>query len=156
MVADSGRVPIDMYGSGSLAATACLAVLALAACGADAGRSSAPPNAARAVESTMPAEGKVVRTDLEGIVEAVTVDAAKRSGVAREDIVVESAESVTWADGSLGCPEPGASYTMALVPGYRVKLLAAGRSLDYHATTRGHFILCPPGRSDTPIAEDAS
>lgn len=145
-----------MTRSRSLAATACLAVLALAACGADAGRSNAPPDEARAVESTSPAEGKAVRTDLDGIVEAVTVDAAKRFGIAREDIVVEAAEPVTWADGSLGCPEPGASYTMALVPGYRVKLLAAGRSLDYHASTRGRFILCPQGRSDTPIAEDAS
>lgn len=141
---------------GSRAAATCLSLLALTGCGADAGRSSAPPTPARAVESTTPAEGKAVRTGLEGIIEAVTEDAARRSGVAREAVVVESAESVTWADGSLGCPEPGASYTMALVPGYRVKLVAAGSSFDYHANARGRFILCPPGRSDTPIADDVA
>ena len=64
-----------------------------------------------------------------------------------------SAESVTWADGSLGCLYPGASYTMALVPGHRVRIRAPGQILEFHSDTRGHQVLCPAGRATAPIPE---
>jgi hypothetical protein len=84
------------------------------------------------------------------VTEAVLADAAKRTGMARASLKVESAEAVTWADGSLGCPQPGMSYTMALVPGYRIKVRAGERVLDYHASQRGYFVLCPAGQAVEP------
>ncbi|MCM2311607.1 MAG: hypothetical protein NDI84_09395 [Steroidobacteraceae bacterium] len=87
---------------------------------------------------------------LSSVTEAVLVDAAKRTGMERASLTVESAEAVTWADGSLGCPQPGMSYTMALVPGYRIKVRAGERVLDYHASQRGHFVLCPEGQAVDP------
>ena len=66
-----------------------------------------------------------------------------------------SAVAVTWADGSLGCPEPGMNYTMALVPGYRIKVQAGERQLDYHASRRGYFVLCPDVRSVDPLPDSA-
>lgn len=90
---------------------------------------------------------------LSSVTDAVVSDAAQRTGVKKSDLVVESAEAVTWADGSLGCPEPGAMYTMALVPGYRIRVRAGGELLDYHAAERGQFLLCPPGRAVDPVGE---
>ena len=63
------------------------------------------------------------------------------SGLVAE-IGVEYAAAVVWPDGSMGCPQPGMMYTMALVPGYRVVLVAGGSQYDYHASERGSFILC--------------
>lgn len=59
------------------------------------------------------------------------------------EAVLQVAEAVTWPDGSLGCPRPGAMYTMALVPGYRVVLRSGDREYAYHASKSGHFVYCP-------------
>jgi hypothetical protein len=88
---------------------------------------------------------------MQSIVEAVLADAVERSGLARDDLEVQSAEAVTWSDGSLGCPRPGMEYTQALVPGYRIKVRAGERVLDYHANRRGYWILCPDGASQDPL-----
>lgn len=76
------------------------------------------------------------------ILEPVLEDASERSGVAIEDLVVIRAEFVEWPDGSLGCPEPGMSYTQAIVPGYRVEIEADGQNLDYRLDGSGGFRLC--------------
>jgi hypothetical protein len=79
---------------------------------------------------------------------AVVADAARRFEVAQSEVVLSSAEQVTWSDGSLGCPQPGMSYTQTLVPGYRlVATTPAGRFL-YHTDTRGQAVTCaqPPPR----------
>lgn len=52
------------------------------------------------------------------------------------------AEAVTWPDGSLGCPEPGQMYTMALVDGYWVQIRVGDEIYDYRASQRGTFKLC--------------
>jgi hypothetical protein len=90
---------------------------------------------------------------LSSVTEAVLADATGRTGLARSSLVVESVEAVTWADGSLGCPEPGMAYTMALVPGYRIRVRADGQLLDYHASQRGYFVLCPAGRAVDPTGD---
>ncbi len=77
----------------------------------------------------------------------IVADAALRSGVAEAGIVVVRGESVTWSDGSLGCPQPGMNYTQALVPGYWVVLDADGTEYDYRASERGFFTLCESGGS---------
>lgn len=125
-------------------AVAIAVVLAGCAPGSRDARSQVAPVA------TQPAEMPVSGT-LATITEAVLVDAAGRSGLDRSDLVVESAEAVTWADGSLGCPEPGMMYTQALVPGYRIRVRAGDHLLDYHASERGYFVLCPPGRGVDPV-----
>lgn len=52
-------------------------------------------------------------------------------GVDAEQLRVVSAESVTFNDGSLGCPTPGVQYTQAQVNGMRVVVQAAGQLYDY-------------------------
>ena len=79
-------------------------------------------------------------------------DAARRTGLPRDQLTVVSVEPVTWRDSALGCPEPGMMYTQALVAGFRITIEAAGKSLDYHADRKGRVLLCPPERAVAPLA----
>jgi hypothetical protein len=123
--------------------------------------------AARAVEPTpasMPraadAKGQLqkgqagVAGDLQTMVQAALADAARRAEPGTVPKVID-AQKVTWRDGSLGCPAPGRMYTMALVPGYRIRIQSGTAVLDYHASARGAPFLCPPERAADP-ASDAS
>jgi hypothetical protein len=83
--------------------------------------------------------------------ERILQDAASRPGVDAAQIRVVSSESVTWRDGSLGCPEPGRMYTQALVPGFRVVLSAGDETLRYHAGRGDAFIFCPEDRATEPL-----
>ncbi len=98
----------------------------------------------RAASGGTPVTGEVKPAAL---LAEIVADAALRSGVAEADIVVVRGESVTWSDGSLGCPQPGMNYTQALVPGYWVVLDADGTEYDYRASARGFFTLCESGGS---------
>jgi hypothetical protein len=93
--------------------------------------------------------------DLDSIVAAALEDAASRTGLPARSLSVAEAGAVVWRDGSLGCPEPGMGYTQALVPGYRVRLRAGDRILDYHASRTGRLLLCPQGRAEAPLPPDA-
>jgi hypothetical protein len=128
-------------------------LLALAACAAPGGIGSTPdPTEAdpadtrlpfeTAPEETMPMTGEIpeqLRAD-------IVADAARRADIDPDSITVVKAESVTWNDGSLGCPEPGMMYTQALVDGYHVVVRAGDEELDYRADSAGHFRYCenPP------------
>ncbi len=116
--------------------------VAATACSSASGQASPPdpPKRAATVEST-----------LASITDAVLADAASQTGLDKSSITVASTEDVVWADGSLGCPAPGSSYTMAQVPGYRIRVHAGKRELDYHANRRGYFILCPSERATDPV-----
>lgn len=87
----------------------------------------------------------------ESLVEAARADAARRSGLPAREMKVVALESVTWRDGSLGCPRPGMGYTQALVPGYRIRLQVGREVWDYHASERGGIALCPPGQAQDPV-----
>lgn len=91
--------------------------------------------------------------DLQALVRAVSDDARRISGVDASRVRVLEAAAVTWSDGSLGCPEPNRYYTQALVPGYRVRIDAGGRSLVYHANARGSWVLCPADRARPPVGD---
>lgn len=63
------------------------------------------------------------------------------------------AEPVRWGDGALGCPLPDRLYTQAAVAGWRVVVSDGARDLDYHVSADGRWLLCPAGRSQSPLAE---
>ena len=66
----------------------------------------------------------------EAKLQAIRTDLAGR-GVNADQLEVVSAESVTFNDGSLGCPQPGVQYTQAQVDGMRVVVSAGGTNYDY-------------------------
>ena len=119
-------------------------VLALCLVGATACATEPPP--------VPPSMQGPAMTRLELVKEAALTDAVKRTGVSRNLLEVVSAEAVTWSDGSVGCPMPGMMYTQALVPGFRVRIRAGGKELDYHAGRTGAPVLCPAGRAIPPVS----
>jgi hypothetical protein len=100
-------------------------------------------------------EATVAVVSLQSVTEAALADAARQTGIERARLTVLEAQAVTWQNGSLGCPEEGMAYTDALVPGYRVRIQAGDRVLDYHASARGGVMLCPEGRAVDPILGDS-
>src|SRR5678815_2518138 len=126
------------------------AILCLAANGLS-GCANGAVEAPRVVSS----ETQAMPNDLQSIVAAAKKDAVAR-GLPAQAISVESAQRVTWRDGSLGCPKRGMQYTQALVPGWRVILRVGDATYDYHATANGHLILCPRERATDPIADESA
>ncbi|HET8738972.1 MAG TPA: hypothetical protein VFO17_04485 [Acidimicrobiia bacterium] len=59
-----------------------------------------------------------------------------------EDVEVVRAEAVTWPNGALGCPEPGLSYTQALVEGHHVELKVGEQTFDYRIGSVDNIKLC--------------
>ena len=106
-------------------------------------------------EPAGPAEVSITAAGLQAAVEAAFADAATRTGLARTNLRLASAEVVTWKDGSLGCPSPGGMYTQALVPGYRIVIDAGTKTLDYHVSALGRLLLCPDDRAVEPIRGEA-
>lgn len=130
------------------------AVAVLAGCAASSGSPAAsdlgsdrPLPSVSAPESVASDEGEPVTGEVPAdILDAVVADAARQIGIGEDEIEVVRAESITWNDGSLGCPEPGMMYTQALVDGYRVVVDADGQELDYRVDSSGGFRIC-----DSPI-----
>jgi len=75
------------------------------------------------------------------VIEKCKADLAQRAQVASADMKVIGTQDTVWPDGSLGCPEPGKMYTMALVPGYRVVLHAGDKDYEYHTNRTGSVIV---------------
>ena len=75
---------------------------------------------------------------------AVLADLEPRVGGPADPEVI-SAEPMTWSDGALGCPEPGKSYTQALVDGYQLVLEVNGERYDYRVGSGTTVKLCDGG-----------
>ena len=75
-------------------------------------------------------------------VSAAIADTATREGVDPAQVVVAAWSPVTWSDGSLGCPQPGMSYTQATVDGELLILRVESGLYQYHARTGGPFTYC--------------
>ena len=132
-----------------------VSVLALAACGS-AQEPLAQPGTTTTLSlntstttgtgltSTMPP----LSPDQTSHVDAAKAELAQRLGVAVTEITVLKFKDVTWPDGSLGCPEPGMSYTEALVDGYQITLTHGDRLFDYHGANSSDPILCRSDEKD--------
>lgn len=121
-----------------------LAGVALAACASELPRAPASAQVGPRPPAT---------ASLASVTESALADAARVTGLALAELRVASAEPVTWGDGSLGCPEEGMLYSQALVPGYRIRVVAQGRVLDYHASRDGRLLLCPEWRAVPPVGD---
>ena len=90
-------------------------------------------------------EGAVIEPDTPNksfVEEQAIADLAPRLSVERESIKTVSVETGVWSDGSIGCPDPGALYTQALVSGTRVTLVHAATTYLYHQGGSGVPFLC--------------
>jgi len=81
-------------------------------------------------------------------------DLAGRLGVPSGEITVAKETSVTWRNGSLGCPKEGMMYTQALVEGSLIVLRVDGTNYQYHSAKGRAPFLCenpekPAGTQNT-------
>jgi hypothetical protein len=97
--------------------------------------------------------GRMTTPQLQSMVLAALQDATRRTRLDAASLKVERAEPVTWPDGSLGCPQQGMMYTQALVPGYRIRIVAGADTLTYHAGRNGVPFYCPASRATEPVAD---
>ncbi|MFZ0015637.1 MAG: hypothetical protein WAL25_16145, partial [Acidimicrobiia bacterium] len=88
-------------------------VTALAACGGGASPSTTAADLGSTTTATSVPTGPGPGVP-PSILVALVDDASRRLGIDVGAVEVLSSESVTWSDGSLGCPEPGMFYTQAL------------------------------------------
>ena len=75
------------------------------------------------------------------LVAAIRADLDSR-GVSGASAEVVEATWTTWNDAPLGCPEPGMSYTQALVDGWRIVVKAGGSTYDYRFGGDSTPLLC--------------
>ena len=94
-----------------------------------------------------------VPMNLNGQIAFAKKDFAQRMNIPVESVKVSSAKSVSWRSGALGCPEPGKSYTEALVPGAVIYLQIDNMIHAYHANFAGEPFYCPRERVESPAPE---
>lgn len=87
------------------------------------------------------------------IVERAIADLSARLGVAPDEVVVVSAEEVTWRDGAAGCPQPGMAYIQVLTNGSRIRLSVDGTLYHYHTRGSGDPFLC--AHPEEPLPADS-
>lgn len=123
-----------MHNGKILAATTAL-LLAMSGCAAQGGQMTPTPSADSpsgrppfASAGPIEPSGKPM-TPSPAQLKAISEDLAERNVAG--DFTVVTAISVTWRDGSLGCPLPGRVYTQSLVPGAQIVVSVAGTSYDY-------------------------
>ena len=78
-------------------------------------------------------------------------DLAQRLGIDQDQIDVETVRHVQWRSGATGCPEPGKSYSMAIVPGVLILLRSGGQVYRFHARRNGTPFYCPANRAEEPV-----
>ena len=76
---------------------------------------------------------------------------AERLEVDMADVEVVTVRNVHWRSGAAGCPKPGMSYTMAIVPGVLILLKSGGETHRYHAGLNREPFYCPAERAEAPV-----
>ena len=79
---------------------------------------------------------------LQKMVEQVKADLAGRLSIPVEQVALIELKSVSWPDGSLGCPQPGMAYTQVMVDGLLIRLHAAGNFYEFHSGGQRAPFLC--------------
>jgi len=100
----------------------------------------------------------VPRSDAEllTLAKAARADLAAHLGIAEDEIAITSAATVVWNDGSVGCPQPGMSYTQALVDGARFTLIYDDATYSYHMGGDGLFLCEAPADDSFTVSKDYS
>lgn len=87
-------------------------------------------------------EDLLIEPGIESQVEEAMVDLARRLDISVGLIQVLRAESITWPDTSLGCPQPGVQTIQTPQDGVRIVLYALGASYEYHSGDGETLFLC--------------
>jgi hypothetical protein len=140
-----------------IAAGAMMSLAAWVLAGATAAIAPPPREAAASASARLPfpsgtvAPGLRGRVTLDAILEAVGQDAEGRIVSPNERPLPQLVQPVNWPDASLGCVHQGQAASPTLVPGWLIEIGDGKRWLSYHASERGQWVLCPPGRARSAL-----
>ena len=125
---------------------------------ANAPETPTPPSAeAAAISETqtipaVPTQNDEMQTDpslpipaipgLQPLIEKAKADLSQRLSVSASQINMVETKEVFWPDASLGCPQPGITYTQVEVPGYLILLQSNGDEFEYHANIHNYVFYC--------------
>ena len=79
---------------------------------------------------------------MQKVVDQARDDLAAKLAVDAASIELVGVSTVTWPDGSLGCPQPGMMYTQVLVDGLLIRFKAGGQVYEYHGGGSRTPFLC--------------
>ncbi|MBA3019805.1 MAG: hypothetical protein KJ738_07750 [Actinobacteria bacterium] len=127
-------------------ATGAITLVALSGCASPGGQMSPTPAEGRPpfLTSAPANPSGAAMTPSDAQLAAITAD-LKQRGVTGTFTVLK-AVSITWNDGSLGCPEPGKFYTQALVPGAQIVVSVGDQRYDYRFGGGSTPKLCENGK----------
>ena len=94
------------------------------------------------IPTNNPAQDAVESSDQEKWIKLARKDLAEQLKIQAEEIELVSFEYVTWADASLGCPQPGMFFIQLPIEGYRLILEFQGNAYAYHSDKEGNMLLC--------------
>jgi hypothetical protein len=80
------------------------------------------------------------------MVDPVVAEIAHLANVPIDQVIVKSAESLTFPDGGLGCPVPGMVYTQVQVDGFKIVADVGGKTYDFRGTGPDRFRQCTTPR----------
>ncbi|MDT8439808.1 MAG: hypothetical protein RQ729_12450 [Wenzhouxiangellaceae bacterium] len=89
-----------------------------------------------------------IPAELEPVANTARTDLARQLGIAPDTVEIVSAETMTWPDSALGCPEPDMMYMQVLSPGVRIVLRANGVEHHYHGAAGRAPFRCPDERRE--------
>jgi len=96
-------------------------------------------------EDDMPRDPPVPIPEVSGLqplIEKAKADLAQRLSIPASQINAIETKGVFWPDASLGCPQPGTTYTQVLTPGYLILLESGGNKFEYHANLQNYVFYC--------------
>ncbi len=130
-----------------------MAMLALAACGAEGAGTTSLPDDTTTIASTTTTPDAITTTeplmaDEQQMIDDAKKDLSRKLLMPTDAIEVVEFREVEWPDGAMGCPEEGQVYTQAIVEGSQVLLRADGRIYDYHAGSDDVVFLCSSEEKD--------
>lgn len=102
-----------------------------------------------ATPTPQPNSGKPLPAAADAAVQAI----ARQQTIAVEKITVQSITPVDWPDGCLGAAKPGTICTQAIVPGFRVMLVANGKTYEVRTDQDGGMVVPINGLPTQPAAQ---
>ena len=102
--------------------------------------------------ASAPAPGGEIPSELQPMAEKAAGIAASTFHVPVDEVTVNSIQSVTWSDSSLGCPEEGKMYSQQLTEGYLATVTVSGATHSVHMNAKGQGLVCPPDQAKPPVS----
>jgi len=104
--------------------------------------SSSLPPFENTITMTIPSAVNTLDPVAQELIRQAKLQLVKKLGVGIEEVFLVNIEAVKWPDASLGCPQPGITYSQANTSGFRIVLGVAEKQYEYHTDSGRFTVLC--------------